>query len=93
MGSLALIIIILETLTNAQKEIVKEGLRTFKFGNGNKLNSLYKVTLPLVIADITVSIITDVLEADIPLFLSKDCMKRARTLRMTPLRCLKRKFH
>ena len=35
----------LETLTDAQKKkIVKiKGVRTFKFGDGNKLNSLYKV--------------------------------------------------
>ena len=40
----------LETLTNTQRKkiIVKEGVRTFKFGNGNKLNSLYKVTCDLV---------------------------------------------
>ena len=67
-----------ETLTNAQrKKIVKEGVRTFKFGNGNK--KLYKVTLPCVIADIKVSIVTDVVDSDIPLLLSKDSMKRART--------------
>ena len=53
-------------------------MRTFKFGDENKLNSLYKVTLPWIIADIEVSIVTDV-DADIPLFLSKDSMKRART--------------
>ena len=71
----------LETLTDAQKKkIVKiKGVRTFKFGDGNKLNSLYKVILPCVIADIEVSIITDVVNFDIPLLLSKDAMKRAGT--------------
>ena len=71
----------LETLTDAQKKkIVKiKGVRTFKFGNGNKVNSLYKVILPCVIADIEVSIITDVVNSDIPLLLSKDTMKRAGT--------------
>ena len=71
----------LETLTDAQKKkIVKiKGVRTFKFGDGNKLNSLYKVILPCVIADIEVSIITDVVNSDIPLLLSKDAMKRAGT--------------
>ena len=69
----------LETLTDAQKKkIVKiKGVRTFKFGDGNKLNSLNKVILPRVIADIEVSIITDVVDSDIPLLLSKDAMKRA----------------
>ena len=67
-------------ITDAQrKKIVKEGVRTFKFGDGNKLNSLYKVTLPCVIADIKVSIITDVVDADIPLLLGKDSMKRTGT--------------
>ena len=71
----------LETFTDAQKKkIVKiKWMRTFKFGDGNKLNSLYKVILPCVIADIEVSIITDVVNSDIPLLLSKDAMKRAGT--------------
>ena len=66
----------LETLTDAQKKkIVKiKGVRTFKFSDGNKLNSLYKVILPCFIGNIEVSIITD-----IPLLLSKDTMKRAGT--------------
>ena len=54
-------------------------MRTYKFGDGNKLNSLYKVILPCVITDIEVSIITDVVDYDIPLLLSKDAMKRAGT--------------
>ena len=76
----------LETLTDAQKKkIVKiKGVRTYKFSNGNKLNSLYKVILPCVITDIEVSIITDVVDSNIPLLLSKDAMK---ILRMTVLRC------
>ena len=45
----------------------------------NKLNSLKKMILPCVIADIEVSIITDVVNSDIPLLLSKDAMKRAGT--------------
>ena len=63
-----------------RKKIVKiKGVRTFKSGDGNKLNSLYKVILPCVIANIEVSIITDVVDSDIPLLLSKDAMKRAGT--------------
>ena len=73
----------LETLTDAQKKkIVKiKGVRTFKFAFGNKLNSLYKVILPCVIADFEVSIITDVVNSDFLLLLSKDAMKRAGTCR------------
>ena len=68
----------LETLMDAQKKkIVKiKGVRTFKFRDGNELNSLYKVILPCVITDIEVSIITDVVDSDIPLLLSKDTMKK-----------------
>ena len=64
-------------LTHKEKKIVKEGVRTFKFSNGNKLN--YKVTLSYVIADIEVCIIIDVVDTDIPLLLSKDSMKRGGT--------------
>ena len=88
----------LETLMDAQKKkIVKmKGVRTFKFGDGNKLNSLYKVILLCVIADIEVSIITDVVDSDIPLLLSKDAMKRAGTclnFEDDSVTMLKRKFH
>ena len=63
-----------------RKKIVKlKGARTFKFSNGNKLNSLYNVILPCVIADIEASIITDVMNSGIPLLLSKDALKRAGT--------------
>ena len=64
-----------------RKKIVKiKGVRTFKFGDGNKLNSHYKVVLLCIITDIEVSIITDVVNSDIPLLLSKYTMKRAGTL-------------
>ena len=88
----------LETLTDAQKKkiVKRKGVRTFKFGDGNKLNSLYKVILPCVIADIEVSIVTDVVNADIPLLLSKDAMKKAGTylnFEDDTVMMLKRKFH
>ena len=96
----------LETLTDAQRKKIVKGVKTFKFGKGNKLNSLYKVTLPCVIIDIKVSIVTDVIDTDIPLLLSEDSMKRARTCfsfendsvtmfkKKIPLRCtLSRHYH
>ena len=54
----------LETLTDAQKKkIIKiKRVRTFKFSDRNKLNSLYKVILPYVIADIEVSIMWDLVK-------------------------------
>ena len=62
-----------------EKIVKNKGVRTFKFSDGNKLNSLYKVILPCVITDTEISIITDVVDSDIPLLLSKDTMKRAGT--------------
>ena len=56
----------------------EEGTKCFKFGDGLKVKSLKKVTLPCVIAKMNVKIISDVIDADIPLLLSKTAMKRAR---------------
>ena len=56
----------------------EEGTKCFKFGDGLKVKSLKKVTLPCVIAKMNVKIISDVVDADIPLLLSKMAMKRAR---------------
>ena len=71
----------LETLPDqVRKKIkIKDGKRTYKFGDGNKLQSLCCVTLPCVIDGIRVDIITDVVDSDIPLLLSKAAMKRAKT--------------
>ena len=52
-------------------------LRIYKFGNGNKLKSLYTATLPCVIAGSEISIITNIVNSDIALLLLKDAMKRA----------------
>ena len=88
----------LETLTDVQKKktVKIKGVRTFKFGDGNKLNSLYKGILPCVVADIEVSIITDVVNSDILLLLSKNAMKRAGTclnFEDDTVTMLKKKFH
>ena len=56
----------------------EEGTKCFKFGDGLKVKSLKKVTLPCVIAKMNVKIKSDVVDADIPLLLSKTAMKRAR---------------
>ena len=71
----------LETLPDKVRENikVKEGKRNFKFGDGERLQSLYNVTLPCNIAGLRVDIITDVVDSDIPLLLSKVAMKRAKT--------------
>ena len=69
----------LETLPeDSKKEIPdKEGTKCFKIGDGLKVKSLKKVTLHCVIAKMNVKIISDVVDADIPLLLSKMAMKRA----------------
>ena len=69
----------LETLPEDSKKIPdKEGTKCFKFGDGLKVKSLKKVTLPCVIAKMNVKIISDVVDADIRLLLGKTAMKRAR---------------
>ena len=71
----------LETLPDQIRDNIKikDGKRTYKFGDGMKLQSLCNVTLPCVIDGIRVDIITDVVDSDIPLLLSKAAMKRAKT--------------
>ena len=71
----------LDTLSDKERENIKvrQGKRNFRFGDGEKLQSMYNVTLPCNIAGIKVDIITDVVKSDIPLLLSKAAMKRART--------------
>ena len=71
----------LDTLPDKVRENIKvrQGKRNFRFGDGERLQSLHNVTLPCNIAGIEVDIITDVVKSDIPLLLSKAAMKRART--------------
>ena len=52
----------------------------FKFGNGRSIKSNKKVEIPVIIEDILVLLTTDVISFDIPLFLSKESMKRANTV-------------
>ena len=71
----------LDTLSETLREDIKveKGKRYFRFGNGERLKSLFNVVLPCNIAGLRVNIITDVVESDIPLLLSKASMKRAKT--------------
>ena len=74
----------------------EEGTKYFKFGDRLKVKSLKKVTLPCVIAKMNVKIMSDVVDADIPLLLSKTAMKRARmtsTLIMTQRKCLAKELN
>ena len=51
----------------------------FKFGNGKVCHSIKWITIPVVIAGQNVLLITEKIENDIPLLLSKDTMKKANT--------------
>ena len=49
----------------------------FKFGSGKLIKSLKRVTVPTCIAGKNIDLTTDVIEADIPLLLSKEAMKKS----------------
>ena len=69
----------LETSSKKEKKIPSQvGTKTFKFGDGMKLKSLKTVISLCVIAKIDIKK-SDVVDADIPLLLSKKAMKRAHT--------------
>ena len=71
-----------ETLNENQRKNMKvfKGTRSFRFGTGQKLPSLKRVILPCMIGGVRVDISADIVEADIPLLLSKSSMKKAKTL-------------
>ena len=61
-------------------KVTKEPSSTnFKFGNGRKVASIEKVTIPATIGEQPVRIRTDVVREEIPLLLSKKLMKKAET--------------
>ena len=51
----------------------------FKFGDGRVVQSMKKVIIPIVLGNINTKIMTDVVDVNIPLLLSKESMKRANT--------------
>ena len=52
------------------------GGTSFNFGGGTKIKSIEKIKFPCVIAGTETTIISDVIERDIPLLLSKSEMKK-----------------
>ena len=54
-------------------------MRIYKFSDGNKLTSIFTATILCIIADIEVSIVTDIVGSNILLLLSEDGMMRAKT--------------
>ena len=71
----------LETIPEKQRKNIKvqDGVRTYKFGDGNSLKSIHSVILLCIIAGMKISISTDIVDSDILLLLSKNAMKRAKT--------------
>ena len=71
----------LKSLSEEELELIeeKEGGSKFKFGNGDALLSIKKVAIPALIGSRQVMIKTDVVATDIPLLLSKESMKAAKT--------------
>lgn len=63
-----------------RREVTYEDSSTnFRFGNSYLYKSIHKLLIPAKIGGIKVGIKTDVVEADIPLLLSKEAMKAAGT--------------
>ena len=56
---------------------LQESEASFRFGNGETLKSLFKVSLPCRLAGNDVKIVTDVVNSEIPLLLSKNAMKKS----------------
>ena len=70
----------LQSIAEKDKEKVKccPSVKVFQFGGGEKLNSKASYHIPAVIAGQEITIITDVVESNIPLLLSLKAMKNAK---------------
>ena len=70
-----------ETLPKEKQELIHSEPSTsiFKFGDGRKVQSIMKVTIPAKISNTDVSIVTDLVNDDILLLLSKEAMKKVNT--------------
>lgn len=62
---------------NQEDIIIKRSNRPFRFGDGKIINSSTQVTLPAIIGSTRCNISAEVIQADIPLLLSKASLKRA----------------
>ena len=71
----------LESLREVDKKRVsyESSMNIFKFGDGKKVGSLKRATIPAVIGSVETTITTDIVDSDIPLLLSRSSMKRAGT--------------
>ena len=51
----------------------------FKFGDGRKIPAIKRITIPSIIGNKSINIVTDVIDEDIPLLFSKTSLKKARS--------------
>ena len=66
------------TLTNSDRDDVKEAASdvTFRFGDGMECSSIKKVTIPVTVGSLKCLMDVEVVQADIPLLISKGAMKQ-----------------
>ena len=71
-----------DQLEQKKKKQIKTGAsaKTFRFGDGAKVKSYMKATIPAQIGDTKCSIETEVVDIDLPLLLSKNSLKRAKAV-------------
>ena len=72
----------LESLNGEEVEKIhtKDSNETFKFGKGEPIQSSGKIVIPVQFGKQKVTIESDIVEADIPLLLSKEALKKAGTI-------------
>ena len=69
----------IESLSCKDKKDVEylKSSKSFRFGNGKKIEATKKLAIPVYIGDKRMKVMTDVVEADVPLLLSKSSLQRA----------------
>ena len=65
---------------DAERVLEEPSSTTFRFGNGEKVTSLKKVTFPALVAGKKVRVAADVVPYEIPLLLSKESLKKCDAL-------------
>lgn len=69
----------IQNLSDVERDsiFVEESTSSFTFGDGVTVSSVMRVTLPCMINGMSAKIVTDVVDCNIPLLLSRTSMKRA----------------
>ena len=71
-----------ETLNESENDNIKllESSSSFKFGDGNVVKSVGKVFIPIELSGKKVKLATEVINKNLPLLLSRESMKKAKTV-------------